>query len=239
MAAVARKKDYVFTYEPEGGNLFQCDLECRPCGAFKKNGIQCTKLCCFGIDKCSVHLKSLHSLAIRRSNIVGAGMGLFAVSPSRNVQNPVIERGKKIIEYTGETITNAELERRYGGDEYTAPYAVERRSDGRFIDSACVRSVAAFANTSNDVNECNTLFREQVNGLIFLQATRPINHNEEIIVDYQSRKLIDIQDIHDPEDPSDEGEAPEENQLPYNLEGGEHALHRTRIFKPIRQFYQY
>jgi hypothetical protein len=105
-------------------------------------------------------MKSVANLEIKESTIENAGLGIFAYKPANNRQNgnniPVFSpngngvNSKKIInEYIGEIVTEEELENRYGGDDFTAPYAY-RFSAARdeLIDPALIRGVGSLANHS-------------------------------------------------------------------------------------------
>jgi hypothetical protein len=92
-----------------------------------------------------------------------------------------IARETRIIEYTGEVISEAEGDRRYDDR------AMERHrtflfalADGRCIDGAAGGSDARFINHSCDPN-CEAV---EVDGGIWIDAIRPIAAGEELTYDY-------------------------------------------------------
>ncbi len=109
---------------------------------------------------------------LRKSPI--QGYGLFA---SRD-----IKKGKTIIEYTGEHITEEEASRRYDDDamdqHHTFLFSV---GDDDVIDAAVGGNDARFINHSCDPN-CEAV---QDDNRIFIVSTRKIREGEELTYDYQ------------------------------------------------------
>jgi SET domain-containing protein len=92
-----------------------------------------------------------------------------------------IPAGQRIIEYTGERITNAEADRRYPFDEsepqHTFLFSVNSRT---IIDAAHGGNVARFINHSCDPN-CEAVIER---GRVFIHAMRDIRAGEELGYDY-------------------------------------------------------
>jgi SET domain-containing protein len=112
-------------------------------------------------------------LAIRRSRI--ERYGVFA--------GETILRGRRVIEYTGERISNREVTRRtierFVEQKEGRVYIV--RLDGRsMVDGAVGGSGAEFINHSCDPN----LSMRKIRGQIFLYSFRKIRAGEELTVDY-------------------------------------------------------
>jgi uncharacterized protein len=104
---------------------------------------------------------------IRRSGI--SGRGGFAVRQ--------IEKGEKIIEYTGERITQSEGDRRYDGRPRTYLFEVSSRT---LIDGAVGGNDARFINHSCRPNCVSILQR----GRIHIESLRRIRTGEELTFDY-------------------------------------------------------
>ncbi len=100
------------------------------------------------------------------------GRGVFALAR--------IRKGERIIEYKGERITPAEVDRRYGGDDFsphTMLFAVNRRV---LIDAARRGNSARWINHSCSPN-CEAVDEE---GRIHIEAIRDIRPGEELAYDY-------------------------------------------------------
>jgi uncharacterized protein len=97
------------------------------------------------------------------------------------VASKAIPAGQRIIEYTGERITNAEADRRYPFDEskpqHTFLFSVNSRT---IIDAAYGGNVARFINHSCDPN-CESVIER---GRVFIHALRDIEPGEELGYDY-------------------------------------------------------
>jgi uncharacterized protein len=110
---------------------------------------------------------------LRRSPI--AGVGAFATRP--------IRKGTRIIEYTGERISNAEADRRYDEDKMTSHhtflFTLNRRT---VVDAAVGGNEARFINHSCAPN-CEAVI---VDGKrIYIEAIKDISVGEELVYDYQ------------------------------------------------------
>ena len=115
------------------------------------------------------------ALAVKKSSIVDAGLGLFTLEPIKKNQN--------IIQYTGIIRTNDQFEAN------PSMYGVEI-SKGRVIDAKSPQSsIARFANDCRAVNkkagDCSINSRFVVSGeTVWIRATKAIPANSEIFVSY-------------------------------------------------------
>ena len=108
---------------------------------------------------------------IRRSRI--QGRGAFALR--------VIRKGTRLIEYTGERISDDEGDRRYNDDEmkrhHTFLFSLD---DGTVVDGAVGGNESAFINHSCDPN-CEAVIEDN---RIYIDALRTIYPGEELAYDY-------------------------------------------------------
>ena len=108
---------------------------------------------------------------LRRSSI--QGRGAFALRR--------IRRGTRIIEYTGEIITDEEADRRYDDEKmarhHTFLFAVDVN---HVIDGAVRGNDASFINHSCEPN-CTSVIEDQ---RIFVESLRDIQPGEELTYDY-------------------------------------------------------
>jgi uncharacterized protein len=110
-----------------------------------------------------------------------AGVGAFATRP--------IKKGTRIIEYTGERISNAEADRRYDEDKmrshHTFLFTLNRRT---VVDAAVEGNEARFINHSCAPN-CEAVI---VDGKrIYIEALRDIPVGAELVYDYQYERTDD------------------------------------------------
>jgi SET domain-containing protein len=110
-------------------------------------------------------------LELRGSSI--HGLGAFA--------RKAIPKGTRIIEYTGEKISNAEADRRYDDekmpDHHTFLFIINTK---QCVDAAYNGNEARFINHSCDANAETFVIR----GRIWIEALRDIKAGEEITYDY-------------------------------------------------------
>lgn len=111
-------------------------------------------------------------MELRRSPIQGLG-GFAAVD---------IAKGTRIIEYTGEKITNAEADRRYDDEHmqrhHTFLFILTERT---VVDAAYEGNEARFINHSCDPN-CEAVIER---GHIWIEAIQDIPAGTELVYDYQ------------------------------------------------------
>ena len=109
---------------------------------------------------------------LRRSSI--QGRGAFALKR--------IRKGTRIIEYTGEIITDEEADRRYDDEKmnrhHTFLFAVDVN---HVIDGARKGNASAYINHSCDPN-CEAVIEEN---RVYIDALRTIQPGEELLYDYQ------------------------------------------------------
>jgi SET domain-containing protein len=110
-----------------------------------------------------------------------AGLGAFAIRP--------IKKGTRIIEYTGERISNAEADRRYDEDKmashHTFLFTLNRQT---VVDAAVGGNEARFINHSCAPN-CEAVIED--GRRIFIEAIRDIPVGEELVYDYQYERTDD------------------------------------------------
>jgi hypothetical protein len=109
---------------------------------------------------------------LRRSPI--HGLGAFALTD--------IPKGTRLIEYSGERISNAEADRRYDDEamreHHTFLFILSSRT---VIDAAYGGNESRFVNHSCDPN-CETMIER---GQIWIESIKPIPAGTEITYDYQ------------------------------------------------------
>jgi SET domain-containing protein len=101
------------------------------------------------------------------------GKGVIATEP--------IAEGQRLIEYTGERISNAEADRRYpfnpGEAQHTFLFSVNART---IIDASSGGNASRFINHSCDPN-CEAVIEK---GHVYIEAARDIEPGEELGYDY-------------------------------------------------------
>jgi SET domain-containing protein len=110
-----------------------------------------------------------------------AGVGAFAIRP--------IKKGTRIIEYTGERISNAEADRRYDEDKmanhHTFLFTLNRQT---VVDAAVGGNEARFINHSCAPN-CEAVIED--GRRIYIEALVDIAAGEELVYDYQYERTDD------------------------------------------------
>ena len=118
---------------------------------------------------------------IRRSRI--QGRGAFATRR--------IHKGERIIEYTGERISNAEADRRYDDERmrrhHTYLFTLTQRT---VVDGGVGGNASRFINHSCDPN-CEAVIED---GRIWIDAVRTIPKGRELTYDYQYERMSDDDD---------------------------------------------
>lgn len=118
-------------------------------------------------------MRSLLGVAIKPSR---HGLGLFAWRD--------IPANARIADYFGEGLSTEQLNQRYGVHR-TAPYGLET-GPGRFVDAACVRATAAYANHEKE-SRANARFVAARNGPHYIKAKQRIKKGKEIKISYGPR----------------------------------------------------
>ena len=120
--------------------------------------------------------RDAYPFAIRRSSI--QGQGAFATRR--------IRKGERIIEYTGERITNAEADRRYDDERmsrhHTYLFTLTQRT---VVDGGAGGNESRFINHSCDPN-CEAVIED---GRIWIDARRTIQKGEELAYDYKYERM--------------------------------------------------
>jgi SET domain-containing protein len=115
---------------------------------------------------------------IRRSAI--QGRGAFATRR--------IRKGERVIEYTGERITNAEADKRYDDDRmrrhHTYLFTLTQRT---VVDGGAGGNASRFINHSCEPN-CEAVIED---GHIWIRALRTIAKGRELTYDYQYERVSD------------------------------------------------
>jgi SET domain-containing protein len=110
-----------------------------------------------------------------------AGVGAFATQP--------IRKGTRIIEYTGERISNAEADRRYDEDKmanhHTFLFTLNRQT---VVDAAVGGNEARFINHSCAPN-CEAVIEDAKR--IYIEAIKDIPAGVELVYDYQYERMDD------------------------------------------------
>lgn len=130
-----------------------------------KSGAQGTK------RKADNSTRATRPFEARRSAI--QGRGVFATRD--------IARGTRLIEYTGERISEDEADERYPFDDEERHHTfLFRLEDGNVIDAGPRGSIAKYINHSCDPN-CEAV---EEDGRIFIDAIRKIPKGTELVYDY-------------------------------------------------------
>jgi hypothetical protein len=158
---------------------FDCKLNCTRCTATTSKGTRCKRRVCVGVAVCHSHRKSL-GVKVKQSNIANAGKGLFATK--------TFKKNAVIGSYSGENVSQAEINRRYGNSKRdNAPYALgASNANGRVLDSACSRSIMSIANSGRQRSRNNAKFSHKMkqDGTINVRATKKIEAGDEIMIWY-------------------------------------------------------
>jgi hypothetical protein len=178
---------YTFQFFIDNHLHFQKNLRGFRCIGRRRDGHQCGRTSVIGCPYCFQHLRSERHLRVRPSTIPNAGKGLFAEDPLRADREIIFRVGDYIIDYTGESINENQLEERYG--EYTGPYAIEVRGrsnqrGGLFIDAAAERGVGSLINHRARSSANSVFVVDYRANRARLRAVRPIRNGDEIFVSY-------------------------------------------------------
>jgi uncharacterized protein len=97
-----------------------------------------------------------------------------------------IRKGERIIEYTGERISNAEADKRYDDERmrrhHTYLFTLTQRT---VVDGGAGGNVSRFINHSCDPN-CEAIIED---GRIWIDARRTIQKGEELAYDYKYERM--------------------------------------------------
>jgi len=152
----------------------QAIKECQRCKATTKAGHRCKNRTCRG-KYCWQHLKKGQGLRVKPSEIAGAGFGLFTTKP--------FKKNEKIVDYTGERVSRAEIDRRYVGTTGQYVLCEGNRPKSRCVDARKTNSGAGrYANDARGSNQRNNArFLQRGFGI---KASRNIPVGREVLVSY-------------------------------------------------------
>lgn len=164
---------------------FSCDIKCKKCAAKTNNGQECKRTVCIGLPYCHQHLESKMKLKVKDTRY---GKGVFAWDKDKGEGTTVFKKGDLLTKYEGETLTQKQLEARYGKDA-TAPYGIQMGK--KFIDLACVRGIGGLFNHSDDNKERTASlvqYRDRVGSPwgIAVEADKNVLNKKQIFVSYHA-----------------------------------------------------
>lgn len=146
----------------------------RQCAYYGKKG-RCRSITTITHPFCAKHTKKMLGLSVKPSKVKGAGYGLFAEKD--------FKKGQKIVEYTGEILTQDEYDERYLKDDmgsYGISLTEELVVDAARTDSGVARYACDFHGSGG----MNNADYEDNGDTIWIVAVRKIKAGEEIYTDY-------------------------------------------------------
>lgn len=159
--------------------------DCQQCRSDTKRGDQCLRRTCKLANLCWQHLKADYNLMVKKSEITGAGMGLYTTVPI-NVPMSQRARGKKIVQYSSPNAYMASRSRAQINDLYgteLAPYVWCKNSNECYDAKSTQSTVARYANSCDKPGArrpCNA----RISNSGWIVATRNIPAGGEIFVKY-------------------------------------------------------
>lgn len=191
--------------DPHNIITFDQELPSYQCKGNNKHGQRCKRRVIIGLPYCFQHLQSITHLKIQDSTLEGAGKGLFAWRPG--AQGNVFNANQWIIPYSGEQMTRAQLDARYG-QTATAPYGMEI-SRNHFLDAATHRSVASLINHEHEYHANCKFQKNPRDQKVWVRCTDPIEHGDELFVDYGASYQHDVPNVHHSTDNRKYGRLPD------------------------------
>ncbi|MBN9398871.1 MAG: SET domain-containing protein ['Candidatus Kapabacteria' thiocyanatum] len=136
---------------------------------------RCKRMTTITHPYCGKHTQDVYGLKVAKSNIPGAGLGLFALRP--------FALGEHIVEYYGEKMTQKEYNLKYDDDALGA-YGIELNS--RYVLDAAKTScgIARYACDYHGSRRKPNAEYVSDKGRIWVVAVRPIKAGDEILTDY-------------------------------------------------------
>lgn len=184
------KKTKFWIKDKATGTNFSCRMRSMPCCAKSNKGNPCRRKVVKGLFLCFQHTTSLLGLRVDQSKINPSMQGLFICSNNHDQGEIVFRKNDEICPYFGEIISKKTLDQRYHG-KTTAPYALQITAN-KFIDSACLQSIGAKANTGRGTFKNNAKFRVQHSRpFARIVATKNIKNGEEVFVSYGGAYKLD------------------------------------------------
>ena len=169
---------------------FNAPLHSMRCTCIKGDGHQCKNRVVFGLPYCHVHEKSKKHLVVKTSTIPNSGDGVFVVDTLVGVNDVVFKKDVKICAYSGELITRAQLEERYG--DATAPYGIQLNKN-MCEDGALERGIGTLLN--HNPKKSNVRFSIGTNNRINIVATKNIKNGAELFVSYGNKYRMHEQGV--------------------------------------------
>ena len=145
--------------------------ECDRCHALKPDGQRCKQRTC-QTQFCWIHSKTQLGLRIKPSTI--GGKGLFAAKP--------FKKNASVARYTGEALTKAQLEQRYGNA--TAPYGLQLAKN-RYLDARS--TLTAAGRYVNDCRGTGQRCNAKLTKAATVKATANIPFGREILAPYGAK----------------------------------------------------
>lgn len=150
------------------------------------------------VPYCWQHAEMVLHVKIKECQWLPKGnKGLFAIDRKR-VDAPVFRKGQKILQYTGEFLTEDEMSERYDyydedGElvEGRAEYALEYE-DGKYVDAEIIKGYGAFINDPNGYTrhpenlDPNSKFGKG----LWIVAIKDIYDGDEILIDYGDNYFV-------------------------------------------------
>lgn len=141
---------------------------------------------------CPVHVHAMHRIMIDQQ--IDGNLGLYAYDPDDKTGRRIMFEAGDVVYYTdlpGESVSRAEINRRYGANpNIVSPYGVTYCDGKTIYDGLFLRDVIMFCNTGPDPN---TEFVELESGCLALVAKRPVRNTQAITVDYGGGYITALQ----------------------------------------------
>jgi len=142
---------------------------------YKDRKGQCEQMTTITHPFCARHTRQILGVSVKKSQIPGAGLGLYAERE--------FLKGEKIVEYTGELLSHDEFDERYGHESLGA-YGITL-NDSWVIDAAKTSAgVARYACDYHGSGRRPNAEYESNDHEIWIVAKRTIQPGEEIFTDY-------------------------------------------------------
>ena len=156
---------------PPDDNMTQSQYHSGQCIAkAQSSGERCRLRTARG-KKCWLHTRRDEGLRVKASAVTEAGLGLYTTRP--------MKKGTS-IKYTGEELTRAQVDRRYGDEtaQYTLCRSAQSCRDGRRSDEP---GMARWINDSRGTSHRSNV---KLTGAYTAKATRNIGANRELFASY-------------------------------------------------------
>ena len=193
---------FLYTSANKASNV-RCNLDVKRCTATNKTGGQCGRKTGQQLPFCTQHSKQQLGLEIKKSTIPGAGWGLFALK--------LFKKNDKIASYEGRKMTQYQIDEMYGKTKNDlAPYTVKQSRD-KFLDGACSRPLAGFANNKPKHNNATLAVTSRT---VNLKATKKIEPSKEIFTGYGRHYFTKPNDLPKPKFSTSKHKIENETEIP-------------------------